>query len=313
MQDEEIILLEDTPEPEDAQQRTEEPELEFSLIYSEYPIPSVSADFTVPDNFGYPGVYHHIESPRSSRSAYRRDIIHHKDILLNHLPNPNRRANYIFSKVCERGSVTAVGGGSVSPVFLARLDTPEITPVLLLWECLVLEDHPRLGDLVEDLGTFYGSRVPKEDWELHYFLKVWLRLQDLFKLTEKGELPGLPFYSISRAIAEGREGARQVHLWYKEYYIYIQLVQFRLRQERGLERAIFDRIPQWREVEQLRVNPLCLHPDYYQVCSDLQKGLLGPKLGLERMGWTEIQAARVLGTGRLGRSAHQAERTPPAQ
>jgi hypothetical protein len=132
MQDEEIILLEDTPEPEDAKQRTEEPELEFSITYSEYPIPSALADFTVLDNFGYPGVYHHIESPRSSRSAYRRDIVHHKDILLNHLPNPNLRANYISSQLCDRGFVTAVGGGSVSSVFLAKLNKPESTPVLLL-------------------------------------------------------------------------------------------------------------------------------------------------------------------------------------
>jgi hypothetical protein len=104
-----------------------------------------------------------------------------------------------------------------------------------------------------------------------------------------------------------------VHLWYKEDYIYIQLVQFRLRQERGLERAVFDRIPKWKEVELMRVNPLCLHPDYYQMCSDLQKRLMGPRLRLERMGLAEIQAAHVLGTGRVGRSAHQAERTPPAQ
>jgi hypothetical protein len=177
MQDEDIILLEDTPEPEDAQQRTEEaerqPEPEFSITYSEYPIPSVKADVTVPDHIGYPCVYHHIESPSSSRSVYRRDIIHHKDILLKHLPNPNLRANYIFSQACNyyyynRGVVTAVGGGSVSSVFLARLGKPEVKPVLLLWERWVIEDHPRRGYLVEELGTLYGSRIPKEDWELHY-------------------------------------------------------------------------------------------------------------------------------------------------
>jgi hypothetical protein len=118
----------------------------------------------------------------------------------------------------------------------------------------------------------------------------------LLKFTEEGELPGLPFFSISKAVAEGREGVRQVYLWYKEYYFYIQLVQFRLRKERGLDRAVFDRIPEWREVEQMRINPLYQQPDYTQMCSDLQRGLLGPKRGLERLGMTDLLTTTVLGT-----------------
>ena len=64
--------------------------------------------------------------------------MHHQDILLTTLPDPIARANFIFGKLCESGEVSAVGGGNISPAFLAQLDQPQVVPVLVKWEELVL-------------------------------------------------------------------------------------------------------------------------------------------------------------------------------
>jgi hypothetical protein len=132
--------------------------------------------------------------------------VHHQDVILRHLPNPIARANYIFSKVCESGEASAVGGGNISPAFLAQLDQPQVEPVLVKWEELVLVGDPLQGSLVEEVAALYGKSLPKEDWELYYFLRVWSRLQELFKLTEDGALPGFPLFYINKGTFEGGEG-----------------------------------------------------------------------------------------------------------
>ena len=142
--------------------------------------------------------------------------MHHQDILLTTLPDPIARANYIFSKLCESGEVTAVGGGNISLVFLAQLDKPQVEPVLVKWEELVLTNDSLHSSLVAEVAELYGKSLPKEDWEVYYFVRVWTRLQDLFKLTEEGALPGIPLFYLKKGTFEGEEGAKLVCRWYRE-------------------------------------------------------------------------------------------------
>jgi hypothetical protein len=194
----------------------------------------------------------------------------------------------LFSKVCESGEAFAVGGGNISPAFLAQLDQPQVEPVLVKWEELVLVGDPLLGSLVEEVAALYGKSLPEEDLELCYFLRVWSRLQELFKLTEDGALPGFPLFYINKGTFEGGEEARQVCRWYKEYQVYIELVQFQFRLYPRQSRAVFDRVPSWKRVEELGLSPMRLHLEYYQIHSGIARGLLGPVMGLQPLTWEEI-------------------------
>jgi hypothetical protein len=281
---------------------------------SEYPVPVVKAQFHIGTQYiGEPGLYIHIERPELPRYQFQRSIVHYKDILLNHLPNPTKRANYVFSQACESGLVDAAGGGPVSRVFLAQLEKPEVTPVLLLWEKRVIECHPCQGELVETVGAIYGKSLPRADWELHYFLVVWNRLLDLCKLTDFGAFPGQPLYFIARGSYEFAEGARLVHKWYKEYRLYVELVQFHLRLEPGQSRCVLDRFPSWKEVEDLRLEPQRLFPEYFQMCTQLEQGQLGPLRQLQRMTWEELQEMEMEWLVEQNRPPLQAGRIRPAQ
>jgi hypothetical protein len=312
MTEDDVIVIEDTPEPEEQRRpvrRGLRPALEerhpIRPEYSEYPIPFVRAHFEAPEYIGDPGLYIHIETPTVPKGLFQRPIVHHQDVILRRLPNPIARANYIFSKVCESGEVSAVGGGNISPAFLDQLDQPQVEPVLVKWEELVLVGDPLQGSLVEEVAALYGKSLPKEDWELYYFLRVWSRLQELFKLTEDGALPGFPLFQINKGTFEGGEEARQVCRWYREYQLYIELVQFQFRLYPGQSRAVFDRVPTWKTVEELGLSPMRLHLEYYQLHSGITRGLLGPVMGLQPLTWEEIQAMEEEWQGGQSRPAHR--------
>jgi hypothetical protein len=319
MPEEEIIVIEDTPEPEE--QRTPRPfpttrgrGLRPALRqqhprrpeYSEYPIPFVRTHFEVPDYFGDPGLYIHIERPGVPKGQFQRPIVHHQDIVLNNLPDPVERANYIFVKTCESEEGSVLCGGIISTAFLAGLTQPREEPILVKWEELIVFSDPLADSLVHEVAELYGKSLPKEDWEVHYFLKVWNRLQELFKLTADGPREGFPSFFLDRAIVEGREGTGQVLRWYREYHVYIELVQFQFRLHQGQSKAVFDRLPSWREVEELGLNPLRLHPDYFQTYEGISRGWLEPVMGLQRLTWEEIQELEQQWLGDLNRPVHLA-------
>ncbi len=75
-------------------------------------------------------------------------------------------------------------------IFLAQLEEPEVFPVLVGWEKLLVENCPLFEKCLEAVGVIYGRSLPKEDWEFHFFLIVLHYLDELFLLTDRGRISG---------------------------------------------------------------------------------------------------------------------------
>ena len=96
MQAEDFIVIDDSPEPEDRRPRqgTQPPAPEAPEQGIDIPIPFVSTVLNIDHDIGEPGLYIHLERPEfAQKRSVTGGIVHHKDILLNHLPHPRLRAN----------------------------------------------------------------------------------------------------------------------------------------------------------------------------------------------------------------------------
>jgi hypothetical protein len=292
MQSGEVPEVEDTHTREERQlspeERSPEAQQVFEIPGNDIPIPFVSTVFDCDSNIGRPGLYIEIEKPEIAQTRpFGRLIVHHKDILLKRLPPSQIRANFIYLKAWSKGWVKAKQGTTVTTVFLAKLDQPEVAPVLVGWENLLIENSPRLNECLEAVGAIYGKSLPKEDWELTYFLSVLWQLDDLFSLTNRGPISGNVHFVISRQYLEGF-ARPAVAAWYREYQIYISLVQFQLRSLPGQRHCVLDRVPTWQAVMRLGLEPRWLHPDYYMMYPELEGRRLGPVVGLQRQTWEDL-------------------------
>ncbi len=101
MQPREVLGVDDTHEREERQlspeERRPEAQPEIADPGTEFPIPFVATTFDYNQDIGVPGLYTEVGKPEIAQTRpFCRLIVHHKDILLNHLPRPRFRANSIF-------------------------------------------------------------------------------------------------------------------------------------------------------------------------------------------------------------------------
>jgi hypothetical protein len=206
---------------------------------------------------------------------------------LENLPNPVIRANYIFVEAAKRGHVLDCEENQIecSEEWLDELRKgfPEKPIVLLKWEELWIENHVRKEYIVTAVATTYSTQLPKEDWEFHYFLTVLSRLRYLCKSAGACFYDNSPFLHVEKGVVEKGNPNPLISSWYTKYREYISIVQYQFRVWSNFSTFLFDRLPSWTLVEDHRLDPLLMRPEYYQ----LRESTLGGDT-LERLTWEEV-------------------------